>query len=227
MTSPTNKHASRSAEAEAPTSYSYVVEVCSQDSLPGRDSEAERGTAGNGSCMEYATEHYIWLVIQLILYFVTAPIALYCPLKQKFEWYLLIPMAFFLIFDGWFVKSDYSKRSVEECLADIRSMCTYVSYYIPAAAVILSFSNGCVLRAVHKEDCFALVLIAMGVGASAIAMMWVPIPRYFDENREPTKELKMCYLVVCFMEKVAIIFVLAGLFRLGRAILEMEEDRCP
>ena len=55
----------------------------------------------------------------------------------------------------------------------------------------------------------------MGVGASAIAMMWVPIPRYFDENREPTKELKMCYLVVCFMEKVAIIFVLAASSDLG------------
>ena len=165
--------------------------------------------------MEYATEHYRWLVIQLILYFVTAPIALYCPLKQKFEWYLLIPMAFFLAFDVWFVWSKHSKRTVQECLADIRSMCTYVSYYIPAAAVILSFSNGCVLRAVHKEDCFALVLIAMGVGASAIAMMWVPIPRYFDENREPTKELKMCYLVVCFMEKVAIIFVLAASSDLG------------
>eukprot|EP00985_Skeletonema_marinoi_P021970 scaffold13749_cov190-Skeletonema_marinoi.AAC.2 len=96
MTSPTNKHASRSAEAEAPTSYSYVVEVCSQDSLPGRDSEAERGTAGNGSCMEYATEHYIWLVIQLILY-LAAPIAFKCPLKQNFDLHLLIiPLALFL-----------------------------------------------------------------------------------------------------------------------------------
>ena len=37
----------------------------------------------------------------------------------------------------WFVWSKHSKRTVQECLADIRSMCTYVSYYIPAAAVIL------------------------------------------------------------------------------------------
>jgi hypothetical protein len=69
--------------------------------------------------------------------------------------------------------------------------------------------------------------LAVGLGASAVTMVWVPIPVYSEikDGREvATKELKTCYLIVCFMEKVAIIFVLAALFRFGQAILEMGEE---
>ncbi|KAL7425496.1 hypothetical protein ACHAXM_000043 [Skeletonema potamos] len=105
-------------------------------------------------------------------------------------------------------------------------MCNYVSYYIPAAAVISAFSPG-VLKKVYDEDSVAVDFLAVGLGASAVTMVWVPIPVYSEikDGREvATKELKTCYLIVCFMEKVAIIFVLAALFRFGQAILEMGEE---
>ncbi len=175
-------------------------------------------------------------------------------------------------------------------------MCNLVSFYIPAAAVILAFSDGNVLKEVCDEDPLAICFLAVGAGASAISMLWIPIPRYKEmtererdhskaakaaaeaateaaakaateaaaaakeegkeeeeeekekeeikallrntmttvnsvinkeeesNNAKPTKELKTAYLIVCFMGKVAIIFVLAGLLRFGRTIIEKEDD---
>ncbi len=181
--------------------------------------------------MENATENsYAWVCIEFIMYMIVAPFAIYFPLAKTYEWLLVIPWALFLWCDVWFVLSPYTERSADECLENINSMLCLISYYIPAVAVILAFSDGSVLKEVYKEDPLAIYFLAVGAGASAIAMMWIPHPRYRtteitrDGGLKPTKELKMEYLIVCFMEKVAIIFVLAGLLRFGQAILEMEEE---
>lgn len=140
---------------------------------------------------------------------------------------LLVPFAIFFCCDFLFVVSDKTKRTAKECLENIQGMQSLMSYYIPTAAVILTFSDGSVLREINREDPTAIVLMAIGVVASAVAMVWIPIPRYNkDLNLKggPTNELKTIYLIVCFMEKVAIIFVLAGLFLFCRAILDMEDD---
>lgn len=191
---------------------------------------------------------WLWVIIQGFLYLMVL-FAICIPLTQTCEcdtaWFLLIPLPLFAVFDAWFVLSPYSIRTKDECLDDIRSMCNYVSYYIPVSAVILAFSNGNMLREVYDKDSTAILLSAMGVVASAVTMAWVPIPRYTKtkqitinveiqgqdreekelvlETDKPTKELKMCYLIVCFMEKFAIIFVLAGLFRFGLVILDKDD----
>lgn len=136
-----------------------------------------------------------WVCIQISLYLIVTPIAIYLPLVLKRDlllWVLVIPWVIFFCCDVWFVFCSTSKRTVNECLGNIRSMCNYVSYYIPAAAVISAFSPG-VLKKVDDEDSVAVDFLAVGLGASAVTMVWVPIPVYSEikDGREvATKRVK-------------------------------------
>lgn len=169
---------------------------------------------------------WLWLFMYLLV-----PVAICIPLVEPPDfdstWLLFIFFPIFFGADLWFVCSDKSTRTKQECLDNIKSMQCLVSYYIPAAAVILAFPEGsALLRKVWDEDEPAIICLAIGVVASAISMVWIPIPKYETTTTPPglSNELKITYFIVCFMEKVAIIFVLAGLFRIAQTMIIQDED---
>lgn len=143
----------------------------------------------------------------------------------RLDWFVGILCLVYLAYAVGFYLSEtaFRGRTVDRMTEDLRAACGYMAYFLPFAGIMLAFADIKELQTVADNDRAIFVYFLVGLVAASVATLFIPV-QYAgapEEGNTPSNALRLCFVTVLFLQKVAVTTVACAVIRTGLVVYRL------
>lgn len=144
------------------------------------------------------------------------------------DWLIGLLLLIFAIYDFSFlsIEDRFIGRDVEKIVADLRSACGYMAYFLPLAAFILAFSDLDNIKKVLSADAVIVIYLFVGIVTASVATLFIPVQYSVETESEslPSSALRLCFVIVLLLQKIAVTTFACAIIRAGAVVYQLSQQ---